>query len=305
MRTNRIEVPHYKSNDQLTFYARFGNPVYDDSYSVSAITFNRGELMYRQGRVCRLWAIVNNGVFSSGPEAKRMQKIAYRSMYRFMRVNGWHKLNTTNGLAFLEPIGDSDMINRFLPDATWRINTEKLLDQVYNRQYSESLQDIQSWSWSDMSTEAQQNARIANDFGDTYGTSYVGTCFTLSPSGKYFTAWARGNASDLDIVRDQAFYDALDFVAESHGGWIESGEGDPCDLYYCEQPGDPSTVEELDPDLTLIVDSQDIQAVAESIGKDLSDFGCLFVEILDGDYGSIFGCAGCVPYLYKRVERIQ
>jgi len=63
-------------------------------------------------------------------------------------------------------------------------------------------------------------------------------------------------------------------------------------------------VESLDPDLMLITDSQEIESIAKSIGKDLSEYGCLFVKVGDGEYESIYGCAGSVPYTYKTVDKI-
>jgi hypothetical protein len=51
---------------------------------------------------------------------------------------------------------------------------------------------------------------------------------------------------------------------------------------------------------TLVNDSQDIVATLEQIGRSdcLEDnFGCLLVEVLDGDYGQVWGIASNVPYL--------
>jgi hypothetical protein len=47
----------------------------------------------------------------------------------------------------------------------------------------------------------------------------------------------------------------------------------------------------------LVTDSQDIDAIAENEGIDLDDYGCLFVEILEGEYGQVYGCSGSIPYL--------
>jgi hypothetical protein len=65
------------------------------------------------------------------------------------------------------------------------------------------------------------------------------------------------------------------------------------------------TIEDIDPRLTLITDSQEITAIGESIGKDLSAYGGLFVEELEGEYGSVYGYVGSVPYTYKSVDKIQ
>jgi hypothetical protein len=47
----------------------------------------------------------------------------------------------------------------------------------------------------------------------------------------------------------------------------------------------------------LVTDSQDIDAIADNLGVDLDDYGCLFVEILEGEYGQVYGCSGIIPYL--------
>ena len=67
------------------------------------------------------------------------------------------------------------------------------------------------------------------------------------------------------------------------------------------------TVADVDKRFTLVTDSQDIAAVLSMVGPeyDLSDFGCLFVEVLDGEYGEIFGHEGIVPYLTDRVWKIS
>lgn len=61
---------------------------------------------------------------------------------------------------------------------------------------------------------------------------YLGSVLSLSPSGKYYTPFANGNVTDAEAKKDEAWYSAMDRAAEKHGGTIESGEGDPCDLYF-------------------------------------------------------------------------
>jgi len=60
-----------------------------------------------------------------------------------------------------------------------------------------------------------------------------------------------------------------------------------------------------DPDLMLLSDSQDIQAVKEYLGSpDWFDYGCLFVKVCDGDYSEIHGCESNVPYNHYWVDTI-
>jgi len=60
------------------------------------------------------------------------------------------------------------------------------------------------------------------------------------------------------------------------------------------------------PELMLITDSQDVQAIKEYLGSGewLDDYDSFMVEVLDGDYGDIFGFSGIIPYSSYPVYRI-
>ena len=61
-------------------------------------------------------------------------------------------------------------------------------------------------------------------------------------------------------------------------------------------------------ELTLVQDSQDMEAVFDLIGlpaAERSEWGCLFVEVLDGEYGKIYAVEGSVPYLRSRVYQLK
>jgi len=79
---------------------------------------------------------------------------------------------------------------------------------------------IESWDWEGIVADCQET-----------GGTYLGSCLSLAPSGKYYTFWT-SNQTRKDETKDEAFYEVLDEVAEAHGGWIESGEGDPCDICF-------------------------------------------------------------------------
>lgn len=56
----------------------------------------------------------------------------------------------------------------------------------------------------------------------------------------------------------------------------------------------------------LVQDSQDISATLESIGApNDGEFGCLFVEVLDGDYGQVWGQSTFVPYLNNELRNVR
>ena len=43
-----------------------------------------------------------------------------------------------------------------------------------------------------------------------------------------------GGIGSREAYLDEVFFEELDAAASNAGGWIESGEGDPCDTFYCE-----------------------------------------------------------------------
>jgi len=93
--------------------------------------------------------------------------------------------------------------------------------------------------------------------GDKIMSLYLGTVFNLFPSGKYYTPWACsnvelcprckgegcnfcGNLGSREAFEDEIFREELEKQAEKYGGWITSGEGDPCDIFfemYIEEEG--------------------------------------------------------------------
>ena len=61
-----------------------------------------------------------------------------------------------------------------------------------------------------------------------------------------------------------------------------------------------------DENIVYIDNSQDIEEVKKYLGSpDWFDYGCLFVEVLDGEYGKIYACESNVPYLYYWVDTIE
>jgi hypothetical protein len=66
-------------------------------------------------------------------------------------------------------------------------------------------------------------------------------------------------------------------------------------------------VADIPDQFVLVQDSQDVHAVLESCGLLTyeSETGCLFVEVLDGEYGSVYMSTRYVPILTARVYQLQ
>lgn len=72
---------------------------------------------------------------------------------------------------------------------------------------------------------------------------FIGTCFALTPSGKYYMPWTT-NASEEEAERDQEWFDTVETALEKRGMFLTSGEGDPCDLLVAEITEDDPAGEE-------------------------------------------------------------
>jgi hypothetical protein len=65
------------------------------------------------------------------------------------------------------------------------------------------------------------------------GCSFLGSVMVLTPSGKFYTPWACSNVTEDEAHEDEDYWEALERIAADHDGWIESGEGDPTDIFFC------------------------------------------------------------------------
>jgi hypothetical protein len=96
-------------------------------------------------------------------------------------------------------------------------------------------EEIGSWDWAAIKAHALANITSENpdeESDDAVGSTYLGSVFALTPSGKFYMPWT-SNQTRSDETRDGAWWDALDEIADEHGMWIEQGEGDPCDVFAC------------------------------------------------------------------------
>lgn len=122
-----------------------------------------------------------------------------------------------------------------------------------NKLYNEYYDWINGWDWDATVEEAKANPGIDIE-GNRNGYSFLGSVFAIMPSGKYYTPWANSNVTEEEAERDEIFGEALELIASVHGGWIESGEGDPCDIFFAislEERPETSTCELCGAELDL------------------------------------------------------
>ena len=68
-----------------------------------------------------------------------------------------------------------------------------------------------------------------HDPDEVYMTNYLGSFLSLDPCGRYHHVLSPNNVTRTC----EKFWENLNTAAEDLGGWIESGEGDPLDIFYC------------------------------------------------------------------------
>lgn len=78
--------------------------------------------------------------------------------------------------------------------------------------------------WEECTFDPDQEARWA----------FLGTVFSLYPSGKYYTPYACSNVTPEEAEADAEWLEQQEQEAVKYGLTIESGEGDPCDLFAAE-----------------------------------------------------------------------
>jgi hypothetical protein len=87
---------------------------------------------------------------------------------------------------------------------------------------------IQAWDWEKIEAHAEETEDIE---GNRVRSAFLGTVFALTPSGKFYTPWARSNVTVSEARKDEKWFEALEAIAEKRGAYITGGEGDPCDLF--------------------------------------------------------------------------
>lgn len=70
--------------------------------------------------------------------------------------------------------------------------------------------------------------RYQDDDGQWCNSYYIGSYLTLDPCGRYHHIISPNEVTNRCI----SYWESLDKAADKLNGWIESGEGDPLDIYF-------------------------------------------------------------------------
>lgn len=106
--------------------------------------------------------------------------------------------------------------------------------------YADYLEEIRGWNWEYVLDEIRFYSTSPDHFeddgdGNRYVYIFIGSVFSLTPSGKIYTFWTT-NQTEEDVVRDEAWWDALETVSEQNGCFVASPDG--CggdDIFLCKR----------------------------------------------------------------------
>ena len=127
--------------------------------------------------------------------------------------------------------------------STVDLNSETLM--------SEYLERIRSWDWDAISNWFDSHCDRSDYYeddgdGNRYVHQCIGTVFALTPSGKIYTFWTT-NQTEEDVLRDEAWWGALETVASEHDCFIGSPDGGDSDgVWLCRRYDTPEENEDED-----------------------------------------------------------
>lgn len=119
---------------------------------------------------------------------------------------------------------------------------DKLTDSYHEPLVGEFRAEVDAgfnWALINSSLDARLEENLYNEYEVEQGEDpiyciYIGTVFSMMPSGKYYMPFARSNVNAAEAVLDEAYREALEGVLEERGLFEMSGEGDPCDIFFCK-----------------------------------------------------------------------
>lgn len=94
-----------------------------------------------------------------------------------------------------------------------------------------SLQELIGYTGEELLAELETEQWVETEPDCQERLMYLGTCFGIMPSGKYYMPWACSNVTELEADADEDFREALEERLGEIGLWLTGGEGDPCDMF--------------------------------------------------------------------------
>lgn len=104
----------------------------------------------------------------------------------------------------------------------------------------EYLEEIRSWDWEAISKWFDSFCGYPDYYeddgcGNRYVYQWIGTVFGLTPSGKIYAFWTT-NQTEEDVLRDTAWWEALEIVAEENNCFVSTPDGADGDgIFLCRR----------------------------------------------------------------------
>jgi hypothetical protein len=93
-------------------------------------------------------------------------------------------------------------------------------------------------NWAEVEKAISQEEELTDECGNRIKALYLGSVFTLTPSGKYYTPWATGDATPEEADADGAWWEAVEEQAHQHGLEVALSEADPTDILVIQYVGE-------------------------------------------------------------------
>ena len=88
----------------------------------------------------------------------------------------------------------------------------------------------EEFDWEEIEKEIENAEEFTDDEGNRRKEIFLGTVFSLTPSGKYYTPYANSNVTEEEAAKDEEWWKDIENECEKRNLYITSGEGDPCDI---------------------------------------------------------------------------
>lgn len=85
--------------------------------------------------------------------------------------------------------------------------------------------EIAAANWEAIKDSALNNCRTDQESENIIASYYCGSVFSVMPSGKFYMPWT-SNQTRHDEQKDQAYWEALESVAEAQGFFVSSESED-------------------------------------------------------------------------------
>ena len=108
-------------------------------------------------------------------------------------------------------------------------NVEKYFLSQWETQFNE-IRNI----CKNIETKGEYIKEVSFDHEEPFYSYYLGSVFSVTPSGKYYVPFASGNVSVKEAAIDEMWGEEFRKILEEEDCWDEAGQGDSCDIIICK-----------------------------------------------------------------------